>query len=166
MLHDHVITKPVTAGTYAVHQMLEGLTDGARPLFVDYGDRLIVRGDRNLTPGGAPVRELHDGDFVGFELRAACGSKTKGRHNYFPLRDWRSRHEWLRRKSEGRGFEVLTVTVTATRARIEKAGRTFFMDRSDFTGVLRVTDAEAFAETLRSGIGGPGKAFGYGMLLV
>ena len=165
-LHDHVIRKPPGVGAYETHRMLEGLTGGGRPQFVDMGDRLIVRGPQELTPDGRPLPDVKAGEIRAFELRASCGVKAGSRHMYFELKDWRSRHGWLERRSARSGFEVLTVNVTARRVKIDKGGRGFMMDRSDFTGILRVTDPEAFTRTLAVGIGGPGKAFGHGMLVV
>ena len=93
MLHDHVIPKPPTLGAYASHQLLEGLTDGGRPLFVDNGDHLLVRSaNQSLTQSSKRVRTVNVGDVLGFELRASCGVKVKGKHRYFPLKDWRARH--------------------------------------------------------------------------
>jgi hypothetical protein len=45
-------------------------------------------------------------------------------------------------------------------------GRQFWIDASRFTGVLKVTDSEAFALALAKGIGRVGKAFGMGMLVI
>lgn len=162
MLHDHVIPKPPTLGAYASHQLLEGLTDGGRPLFVDNGDHLLVRSaNSSLTQSSKPVRTVSAGNVMGFELRASCGVKVKGKHRYFPLNDWRARHVWLDRRASG--FDVLTVTVSARSAPIKKGVR---IDQSNFAGVLRVTDVDALNQVLEHGIGGPGKAFGHGMLVI
>lgn len=162
MLHDHVIPKPPTLGAYTSHQLLEGLTDGARPLFVDNGDHLLVRSaNPSLTQSSKPVRSVSVGDVLGFELRTSCGVKVKGKHRYFPLKDWRARRAWLDRRASG--FEVLTVTVSARSAQVKENVR---IDQTDFAGVLRVTDLEAFNQILANGIGGPGKAFGHGMLVI
>lgn len=165
MLFDHTVPKPLSVGVYASHQLVEGLTDGSRPLFVDNGDHLIIRSnDPDLTQSSQPVRDVVIGDIIGFELRASCGVKVKGQHRYFSLNDWRSRHAWLGRRATG--FEVLTVNVTARRVPIEKGGRTIHIDRSDFTGIMKVTDVAAFQLVLAKGISGPGRAFGHGMLVV
>ena len=37
---------------------------------------------------------------------------------------------------------------------------------ADFTGVLKVTDVDQFKETLKSGVSGCPKAFGFGMLVI
>lgn len=162
MLHDHVIPKPPTLGAYASHQLLEGLTDGGRPLFVDNGDHLLVRSaNSTLTQSSKPVRSVNVGDVLGFELRASCGVKVKGKHRYFPLNDWRARRAWLDRRASG--FDVLAVTVSARSVSISKSIR---IDQSDFAGILRVTDVDAINKIIEFGIGGPGKAFGHGMLVI
>lgn len=166
MLLDHTIPKPPSVGAYDNHQLLEGLTDGQRPLFVDMGDYLVVRSRQEITDRFRPVPEVQEGDIRAFELRVSCGVKNKGRHRYFPLRDWRSRHDWLKRRAPAYGFEVLTVNVTARRIKIAKSERSFWMDSSDFTGVLRVTDVAAFRKVLADGFPGPGRAFGHGMLII
>ena len=43
MIVDYVLPKPPSAGGYSLHRIVEGLTGGARPLFADMGDRLLVR---------------------------------------------------------------------------------------------------------------------------
>lgn len=166
MLLDNTIPKPTTIGTYENHQMMEGLTGGGRPLFLDMGDHLIVRSDRALTQQYRPVPVVAEGDVRAFELRASCGVKNKGRHRYFPLKDWRARHEWLKSRAPEHGFEVLTVNVTARRMKIAKAERSFWMDSSDFTGILRVINTEAFDKVLAEGFPGPGRAFGHGLLII
>lgn len=166
MLLDHVLPKPPNVGAYASHQLLEGLTEGRRPLFIDMGDHLIVRCSSIISEKYRPVPDIEEGEIRAFELRASCGVKTKGHHRYFPPSDWRARHDWLRRRSDACGFEVLTVNVTAAPLRITKDQRTFMIDRSDFTGVLRVIDADRFRRTLADGFPGPGRAFGNGMLMI
>jgi CRISPR-associated protein Cas6/Cse3/CasE subtype I-E len=166
MLFDHTVPKPPTVGAYANHQLLEGLTGGDRPLFVDMGDHLIVRSASPITDRFRTVPEVAKDEVRAFELRASCGVKTKGRHRYFPVGDWRARHDWLQRRARSYGFEVLTVNVTAQRMRIDRAERSFWIDSSDFTGVLRVIDEGAFRKVLAEGFPGPGRAFGHGMLLI
>ncbi len=134
------------------------------------GDHLIVRSSADLTSNGKPLREAREEarerDVIGFELPASCGVKVKGRHRYFAVKDWLSRHEWLDRKAEASGFEVLTVNVTATQSKIEKRGKTIRIDQSDFCGILKVTDAGAFQHALENGVGGAARAFGRGMLII
>ena len=103
---------------------------------------------------------------MAFQLRASVSKKTRGKRSYHPTADWSTRHDWLRRQGERHGFEVLTVHCTAEFAKIEKTGQRFTVDKTDFTGVLKVADTEKFGIALREGIGACGKAFGFGMLLI
>lgn len=157
---DHVIKKPASVGTYELHRVVAGLTNGERPQFYDAGDHLIVRSDAQLTDVGKALPEVKEGDLMVFRLRAPCFAQTKRKRHYYSLNDWRSRHEWLKKRA--RGFEVLQLHTTAKSIKI-KSGR---MDQTDFTGVLKVTDVEKFNETLRSGVSGCPKAFGFGMLII
>jgi len=75
--------------------------------------------------------------------------------------------EWLARKGQTHGFELLEATVAAAGAselvHSHSTGRTF--QGVVFEGRLVVRDAERFREALEQGIG-PGKAYGYGLLSV
>lgn len=166
MLLDHVISKPPTVGAYASHQMVSGLTEGEPALFCDLGDRILVRTEKPVTPYGKPLPEITEGNIRAFELRAYCGKKVRGDHRYFDLGDWRSRHQWLRSRSNALGFEVLTVNCTDRRLAVKKAGRRFHIDQTDFTGVLRITNCDLFRGALAHGVGSVGKAFGHSMLII
>lgn len=162
---DHLLTKPSAAAGYGAHRLVAGLLQGETAQYVDRGDHLIIRTDRDI-PGTEtkPLRPFSAGSILGFTLRASTGAKVKGRHRYWPPADWRSRHAWLDRKGQQHGFEVISVHCAACIATVEKAGRTFTMDQTDFTGVLKVLDAGLFTDALRKGVGSTGKAFGMGML--
>lgn len=166
MLHDHIIPKPESIGIYAAHQLLEELTDGGRPPFADMGDHLLVRGPEDLTGSGKAVPEVKDGDVFAFELVASCGTKTKGKLSYFPRHDWRSRRAWLEKRAVDAGFEVGALSVRARSEKIDRKGRLINIDRTQFTGILRVTDATAFKTALAEGFPGPGRAFGRGMIRI
>ena len=166
MLRDHIITKPERIGIYASHQLVEDLTSGGRPLYVDAGTHLIIRSDRDLTENGVPVRDVADGDVLGFELVASCGTKKKGKYSYFPTKNWRARREWLESRASASGFEIRALSVNARSERIERKGRDIQIDRTQFTGILKITNAQAFRVTLKNGVGGPGKAFGRGMIRI
>ena len=167
MLADYVLPKPPRTGGYALHRLVEGLTAGARPLFTDMGDSLWVRSAMPI-PGtqALPLHAPRAGDIAAFQLRASVSKKTRGKRSYYAPADWQARHAWLQRQGERHGFAVLTVHCTAAFEKIDKTGQRFTVDRTDFTGVLKVTDEAKFHAALRDGIGACAKAFGFGMLIL
>ena len=161
---EYTINKPLAVGQYASHRIVAGLTGGKSVSWFDEGEKLRIR-----TPDPIPAeletpRSFVVGQFLGFQLKASCGKKVKGKHRYFHTSDWRSRHEWLRRKGQQHGFEVLTVHCHAKQERINAGTRIFNVDATSFTGVLKVTDLEKFNAVLISGIGSTAKAFGFGFI--
>ena len=165
-MNEYVLAKPPSTSAYALHRIVAGLTDGAPALFADRGDHLVVRTTKQLDADRRPVREVKGGDVIAFELRASCGTKNKGRHTYWPVADWKSRHDWLDRQGERHGFSVITTHCSSGMQLIEKAGRKFTVDRTDFVGVLKVTDSERFGNAIVKGIGGKAKAFGFGLIQI
>ena len=165
-MNEYVLPKPPSTGGYSLHRMVAGLTKGAPALFADRGDHLVVRTATRIGAEERPVRKVETGDVVAFELRASCGIKNKGRHSYWPVADWRSRHGWLDRQGERHGFSVITVHCSADMQLIEKTERKFTVDKTDFVGVLKVTDAQKFGTAIATGIGGKAKAFGFGMIQI
>lgn len=150
------VSKPPELTGYASHRLVAGLAGQAQ--YVDNGDHLLIR--REPTKSDAEL-----GSIVGFTLKACVSVKVRGRHRYFPISDWRSRHEWLGRQGERNGFEVLTVHAEAGMQRIKSHdGRDFTVDATRFVGALKVTDLEKFNQALAKGIGNNAKAFGFGML--
>lgn len=167
MLLDHVIPKPPTLKGYDLHRLVQELTEGESPLFSDMGDTLIVRTEKPITDKGTPLRSISTGDIVGFELRACVSRKIKGRHIYYPVADWRSRHGWLKKQGERHGFEPLSVNCHVSQAKVDDGKhRSFTVDQTDFVGVLRVTDISKFNAAVANGIGSTAKAFGFGMLVI
>ena len=80
MLRDHTIPKPPSLDGYGLHRLVQGLTGGDSPLFVDMGDRVVVRTAKPITDAGKPPRTAEAGEIVGFELRACVARKVRGRH--------------------------------------------------------------------------------------
>lgn len=80
--------------------------------------------------------------------------------------DIASRLEWLRKRGQMHGFEVIQAECRTEFQPVVRAGNSLGkrgVDYSTFTGWLRVTDADALASAMRNGIG-HAKAFGMGML--
>ena len=77
-------------------------------------------------------------------------------------------HDWLRQRAERHGFEIdpdLLQVEGYQQHQTRRGKRTIRFSTLDFTGLLRVTDPEAFTKALKTGIG-PAKAFGCGLMLV
>ncbi|MGZ8257019.1 MAG: type I-E CRISPR-associated protein Cas6/Cse3/CasE [Gallionella sp.] len=163
---DFVVPKPATLQGYALHRIAAELADGAKILFADGGDHLLLRTDKPLALPTRPLRTLNIGDIIGFELRACVSKKVKGLHRYFPTSDWQSRHDWLARQGERHGFNLITVNCSAAMQPIQAGQRSFTLDQTDFTGVLKITQLEHFNHALNNGIGNTGQAFGFGLLII
>lgn len=160
---DYRLPKPQAVRGYELHRMVAALD--ARAPFADCGDYVLIRSGRSLEGlAASPVREVSRGDVVGFELRACTGYKVKGHHRYWPSRDWRSRHEWLKTQGVRYGFEIVAVHCSAEVLVVEKR-QPFTVDDTRFVGVLRVTDVERFSVAVARGIG-KCRTFGFGMLIL
>lgn len=167
MLLEYSLNKPAMVQGYPLHRMVMGLTDGQPALFADAGQELLIRTGVELDAPSKEVMSFAEGDITAFELRACCGKKRRGKNIYFELKDWRSRHDWLKRKGELLGFEPLTIHCTSEIAKIDNGkGRSFCVDQTDFVGVLKVTDTQIFQKALSCGVGSVAKTYGFGMLIV
>ena len=166
MMQDHMLPKPPSAAGYSLHRTTSGLARGEKALFRDCGNRLLIRTAASIGKEATPLEYPTTGDIRIFQLRASVSKKTQGKRSYFPVADWRSRHDWLTRQGERLGFEVLSVNCTADFFRVERNGKPFTVDRTDFAGALKVTDTEKFTLALKNGVGGTSRAFGFGLLII
>lgn len=121
-------------------------------------------------PLDALLTAFHVGRQMGFDL-LACPSKkvaSEGRPNSARvfLRTPQERRDWLNRQGEKYGFAVCALREYEP---VELYGKRKTGNMSlravRFSGLLKITDAERFAEAYRQGIG-PEKAYGLGMLLL
>lgn len=158
---DILIDKPARIRGYALHRMVEEFRQGKPALWADEGSQLRIRPQDTQPP-------RYDTDkLLAFTTTACVAVSTGRRHRYLPVEDWRGRREWLDRQGAKHGFEVVAVHVTGGMQKIETHdGRRFNVDATDFTGLLRVKDADAFGRCLTGGIGRVGKAFGLNLLIV
>ena len=103
--------------------------------------------------------------------------KNNGRRE--PLRTEQEQIDWMRRKAEAGGFELLSVraspgvpnlrviedrAINAARGK-KSNGRRMTFHSVLYEGCLRVVDPKAFRECLRAGIGSA-KAYGFGLLSI
>ncbi len=158
---DTLISKPARVRGYALHRMVEQLQNGAPALWADEGDRLRVRSADATTP------EFEQGQLLGFTLKACVALRQGRRHKYLPLNDWRGRRAWLDQQAVKHGFEIVGVHVKGAMQKIETHdGRGFTVDATEFVGLLKVTEQEAFKRCLTTGVGRVGRAFGLGLLII
>jgi CRISPR system Cascade subunit CasE len=75
--------------------------------------------------------------------------------------------DWMKRREAAAGFEIEDLTVIARQwIRIPRGkGRPATIATTDVTGTVKVKNALAFRETMRSGLG-RAKAFGCGMMMI
>jgi hypothetical protein len=166
-MKDYSLNKPATLSGYPIHRMVAALTHGAPHLWRDNGDTLTIRTSAALDAPGLALPEVPVGELRLFSLRACVASKVRGRHIYPARGDHEARQTWLRKQGLRHGFELVAVHCTSDTARVaDQSGRNFTLDATDFTGVLKVTDAAAFQAALRAGVGSTGKAFGFGLLSI
>ena len=165
-MNDYKVPKTSYMSAYEQHQYVSKITDEKKALFTDFGDYLLVRTEDLSDFEIRPMKVFNKNDVLFFELRACVGTKVRGKNFYFPVQDWHSRHEWLEKRAQSMGFELITMTCSAEYSRIEKGNQVFTVDKTDFSGALKVIDAEKFLMALQQGIGNKGKAFGFGMLII
>ncbi len=133
------------------------------------------RGQYLLEPPQPPKTfklKLEAGSVLRFRLRAnPTVKKQREDHkngNRVPLVHEEAQIEWLKRKGEQHGFQVLQVQVSG---KDEVSGWKKEADRTlklqfyavQFDGILQVTDPDKLVTAVRTGIGS-GKGFGFGLL--
>lgn len=158
---DILIDKPPRVRGYALHRIVEQYRQGKPALWADEGNQLRIRPEE-ATPPTYPADKL-----LAFTTTACVAFSSGHKHKYLPLDDWRGRKAWLDKQGLKHGFEVIGVHVTAEMQQVETHdGRRFKVDATEFTGLLKVTQPEAFGQCLVKGIGKVGKAFGLNLLIV
>ena len=164
---NHVIPKPMKIEGYQLHRMVAELVNGFPAQFVDNGDHLLIRTNKPITSNGKEIKTPEQDAVIAFELKASVVTRI-GRKNIYPeINDWRIRREWLVAEGLKGGFEILAIHVTGDRQNIIASdGRKFWIDSTQFTGILKVVEKDKFSNVLADGIGRVGKAFGMGMLVI
>ena len=110
----------------------------------------------------APVPDAFTPDMTHrFQLTASNVKRDNRTRALVPIRA----EDWLMSRAERCGFRVDDMTVRMTKIRGGRAGRVILISAARYTGTLTITDADAFADAMRSGIG-RGKAYGCGLLTI
>lgn len=166
-MKEYSIQKPTAIAGYPIHRAVAALTSGAQHTWRDNGDAVLIRTMGPMGMDGAELPAPPLGEIRLFSLRACVCRKVRGRHIYPKVGDNQARQAWLERQGLRHGFSVVTVFCSSEVARVtDHTGRNFTLDSTDFTGALKVTDADAFQGALRTGVGGTGRAFGFSLLSV
>lgn len=111
---------------------------------------------------------LIPGKLLRFELLASpckkVGGEGKNSRRFF-LEHSEERAEWLERKGQRGGFRIIRLEEIGNRTDIygHRQGAEVKNSAMFFSGILCITDQEAFWQSYTKGIG-PGKAYGLGML--
>lgn len=158
-------------------QVLLYVQSGTEPDWTQLPPGYVLAGDGvRVKPVGEVYAGLKPGRVLRFRLRAnptrkidtksgPNGEKRNGRR--VPVSGLDGQVDWLARKAEAFGFELLQATIAAAGSgelvKSHRSGKTF--QGVLFEGRLVVRDPGRFVESLARGIG-PGKAFGYGLLSV
>jgi CRISPR system Cascade subunit CasE len=112
----------------------------------------------------APLPRLRNGATLAFRLRANTAITRDGKRYGLVRED--EQLEWLQRKGERHGFEVLSAIVRnlgLVTGKHPDSGRTAKFTGAQFNGYLRVTNADSLQQALAFGVG-HGKGFGFGLL--
>lgn len=143
---------------------------------------VLVSLDDDANPRTRALSEIDlvaAGKTAHFRLRANATRKiaTKSQDGHrqngqrVPLRDDERCIQWLLRKAQNHGFEILRdaqglLNLKLTREPLERgrrSGATITFEGVRFDGCLQIINADAFRSAVVHGIG-PGKAYGFGFL--
>lgn len=162
---------PTKADGYKVHQAVYAITSGERIIYSRNPDAVLVRTDGEVMEPSAkevPQVTFSNGDKLHFKLVAAVTKRDlTGRRAFVPSADLPARREWLDKRASGWGFDIVSMDIRAEKEVFDKRneGKRFAVDRTEFTGVIRVTDANVLREAMRRGVGWC-KFMGRGLIVV
>lgn len=148
-----VISKPTLLTDHLLHRVVAGVAQGRA--WVDNGTQVVL-------PDAS--RTFTQNEILAGSMRACVSKKVKGRHRYFHTGDWRSRHEWLERKAQQHGFEVMSAHCSAIQKRIDKPTGPITIDQTDFVFVIKVVDPEKFRHAYLNGVSSTAKTYGYNFI--
>ncbi len=155
------------ADIYSIHRALDAKFGARREAAYLWALRRGPSGDLCIVrpPGGFAAPALAAGERWLFSLHARVGQKDRGTGR---RRSWRRaetdrRLKWLERRGGEHGFAVVAATVDVVREPVRKPGAGFWLDRSEFSGVVEIVDPARVASAMTTGVGG-GRTWGLGML--
>ena len=155
------------ADVYAIHRALEAKFGPRREAAWLWslqrgpsGDLCVVR-----RPSDFAAPALAAGERWLFSLHARVGQKdaATGRRRSWRRDEAGHRLQWLERRGAAHGFAVVAAAIDAVREPVRKPGAAFWLDRSEFSGIIEIVDPGKVITAMTAGIGG-GRAWGLGML--
>lgn len=119
------------------------------------------------------LKSLQAGGVYGFDILATPTKKVpreNGRSQRRVLRTEEERLNWLKRKAEQNGFEIVSYVLQNAVPAVygsheEGSGGDFAMGVYQMQGYLKITNEDLFRKAVQKGIGA-GKAYGIGMLML
>ena len=119
------------------------------------------------------LKNVNQGVIYRFLLRGNPTKKVKGKR--IPLKTYEERLQWIQKKSDQSGFDLLDCLIKSER--IKESVKTDIVKNNTsgvrkitfnsviYEGTLKITDIEIFKSSLYNGIGS-GKAFGFGLMTI
>ena len=146
-----ILPDNVLRNRYAIHQYVAKYSPATRLYYVS-GREAVLRDPGEPVPAAGRYRYV-------IECNATMRESASRKRRRAP-----DPVAWLRRKSQGAGFVLLSARIIHERAIpfLRHGVRGVHM-AVEIVGVLRVTDPVAFAHPYHGGLGAA-KRFGYGML--
>ena len=155
------------ADVYSIHRALDAKFGSRREAAYLWslqrgpsGDLCIVR-----PPGRFAAPTLSPGERWLFSLHARIGQKDRatGTRRSYRRTDTGRRLQWLERRGAEHGFTVVAAAVGVVRELVSRPKGGFWLDRSEFSGVVEIADPVKVVAAMKTGIGG-GRSWGLGML--
>ena len=167
--YDAVFSIAMPINTDALHKKLEekfGARSGSGYLWSRYPDGRVVCRFPYALDGTRPVQALALDDKAMIRARVNITKKNQnGERRSWPLHDKKPRREWLERRGLEHGFSVGPMAIIVEKDDINHKGKQFWIDATEFTGWLTVTDAEKFNRVLATGLSAR-RAWGFGLIEV
>jgi hypothetical protein len=158
---DILIDKPARVKGYALHRLVEQYLNGKPALWADEGKQVRIR------PRDADLPAFETGKIIGFTVKACVAYSSGNRHIYLPVNDWRGRRAWLEERAAKCGFELIGVHVSGSMEQVQTHdSRSFTVDATEFTGLMKIVNLDAFQHCYLCGLGKVGKAFGLNMIVI
>lgn len=165
--YDAVFIFDPETSSNGVHKILEasfGARKGSGYLWSRHADGRVVCRFPYALEGTYAVSPVSDNDRLMIRARVNITKKNRdGKRRAWPIHDKSPRRAWLERRGDEHGFSVGPMAVITERDKIDHDGRSFWLDATEFTGWVTVTNAEKFNRVLSLGLSAR-RAWGFGLI--